>query len=311
MAGFLLKIEKNREVREQAFYQSETGDFDKKLLTAKIVDFFSADSDDRTEYQFRSQGKKVICRKVPMDNPQLLYVYCLVMDKSSPSELFEVDKDIEISMLSNAIAKGKIPDAMQEVVDNKVHIIEKTKAVKSIFSDVTKKASKLVDDNKLNEYQKLIKLAKDVPEKIIQNIKKGDAALIEKNYRTAERSYREAGDLASSVYEYSLASFLNKRAENVGGLSDLEREIKNNTNEIQKLIKDVFKRDTSLFEKMYVRVLNLINSFDKLENDDKIEQLQDLSDDLNVARDLSKKLEVYELKIKQQIDDNADMRESP
>jgi hypothetical protein len=232
------------------------------------------------------------------------------MDKSSPSELFEVDKDIEISMLSNAIAKGKIPDAMQEVVDNKVHIIEKTKAVKSIFSDVTKKASKLVDDNKLNEYQKLIKLAKDVPEKIIQNIKKGDAALIEKNYRTAERSYREAGDLASSVYEYSLASFLNKRAENVGGLSDLEREIKNNTNEIQKLIKDVFKRDTSLFEKMYVRVLNLINSFDKLENDDKIEQLQDLSDDLNVARDLSKKLEVYELKIKQQIDDNADMRES-
>ena len=62
---------------------------------------------------------------------------------------------------------------------------------------------------------------------------------------------------------------------------------------------------------MYVRVLNLINSFDKLENDDKIEQLQDLSDDLNVARDLSKKLEVYELKIKQQIDDNADMRESP
>ena len=247
MAGFLLKIEKNREVREQAFYQSETGDFDKKLLTAKIVDFFSADSDDRTDTnsEVKEKGNR---RKVPMDNPQLLYVYCLVMDKSSPSELFEVDKDIEISMLSNAIAKGKIPDAMQEVVDNKVHIIEKTKAVKSIFSDVTKKASKLVDDNKLNEYQKLIKLAKDVPEKIIQNIKKGDAALIEKNYRTAERSYREAGDLASSVYEYSLASFLNKKSGKRWRTFRPEREIKNNTNEIQKLIKDVFKRDTSLFE---------------------------------------------------------------
>lgn len=304
LAGILFKIEPNKEVREYSFHQIDKSEYDKKVIINKIKDYFVADPESRLEYQFRFQGKKIIARKVILEDAQLLYVYCLIMEKSSPSELFLIDKDVELSILANSFEKGTSADSMKIIVENKAHIIEKTQTVKAIFSDVTKKATILIDENKLNEYQKLLKLAQEIPEKIVQSIKKAETAIIEKNYRMAERAYKDAADMANQVYEYSLAEFLKKKAEKISELPNLEKEIKNNSQEIQKIASNISKRDVSLFDRAYSRVQNLINAFDQLENDEKIENLQELSDELNVARDLSKKLEESEKALLKKLEEN-------
>jgi hypothetical protein len=305
LAGILIKIESNTEIREYSFYQTEKVDYDKKEILGKIREFFSSDPDVRNEYLFRFQGKKIIARKVDLNKPGSLFIYCLIMEKSSPSELFLIEKEKDLMLLASSIEKGATADSMKMIVENKAHIIEKLHSVKALTTDVTKKATELIENDKINEYQKLLKLTQELPEKIVQNSKKAEAAIIEKNYRMAERSYKEAADMANQVYEYALAEFLIKKAETIGELPDLEKEIKSNYSEIVKIQGIVSKWDLSLFNKAYSKVQNLIKAYDQLENDEKIDKLQELSDELNKARDLAKKLEESEKIIFKKIEENA------
>ncbi len=305
LAGMLLKIEPNKEIREYSFYQTEKVDYDKKAIVGKIKEYFISDPEARTEYLFRYQGKKIIARKVELGKPELLYIYCLIMDKSSSSELFLIEKEKDLIFLSGAIEKGNTVDSMKTIVENKAHIIEKLHSVKALTTDVTKKATDLIENDKINEYQKLLKLTQELPMKIVDNVKKAEAAVIEKNYRVAERSYKDAADMSNQVYEYALAEFLNKKADTIGELPNLEKEIKNNYSEIVKIQGIVSKWDLTLFDKAYTKVQNLIKAFDQLENDEKIDKLQELSDELNKARDLSKKLEESEKIIFKKIEENA------
>jgi tetratricopeptide (TPR) repeat protein len=176
--------------------------------------------------------------------------------------------------------------------------MEKLKEPKIITETINEKTKKMLDEGKFEEARELIDLGEKIPEKLSADIKLADQFFKEKQFKKAKKNFEKAAELAETIQEKEIYSFLMKKAEKIGLFPDMlkERDL------LQKSIKKEFIDLTHTQLKAYERVIptidKVINISNSLEDEKAIETSIEIQSDLHKASELYKELAVLDKKIK-------------
>lgn len=192
--------------------------------------------------------------------------------------------------------KGKI-DVLKEVLDNRNDLVADILDVKRIQSRLVAKANTLLDEGNFEKAQELIKYGKEIPNKIAALVVKSNEAFTAKNYKSAQKTFNDAAELAKKINQYSMIQLFRKNAKRA---EDIPKFLKNWAilyELIVKPLKKMEKRERSFYLAPIRVIEQLIEISDMLEDDTTIMDLQNLEDCLVKANDLSNELDEVDTKI--------------
>jgi tetratricopeptide (TPR) repeat protein len=232
-------------------------------------------------------------------NKGKLYLGFILRDDEELVSLKSVFENTENSLIQNfSTDKGKLTELLKINLTSILSLMEKLKEPKIITETINEKTKKMLDEGKFEEARELIDLGEKIPEKLSADIKLADQFFKEKQFKKAKKNFEKAAELAETIQEKEIYSFLMKKAEKIGLFPDMlkERDL------LQKSIKKEFIDLTHTQLKAYERVIptidKVINISNSLEDEKAIETSIEIQSDLHKASELYKELAVLDKKIK-------------
>lgn len=245
----------------------------------------------RKQISYRSGQYKYF--SILIDQEVNLFMFLgFILDSTESSEPFSIKLPSTIELVKMGLKKGEktITTILAKVLKERNSIVEEIHNQKLIEKKISAKANILLDNGEFEKAQDLIKLAKDIPPKLTDAVRKGDEAFKEGKYRRAERAYSAAADLAEEINEIGMMEVLLKKAERAERVPKYDKDLSKTMKQISKPLKNIDKREKGFYLQPMNDIQDAIEISDTLEEDETIRQLQELEDLLEKADELSKQL---------------------
>jgi len=198
--------------------------------------------------------------------------------------------------------RKKMEDLLKDSLHSILSLMEKLKEPTIIIDTINEKTKNMIDNGNLQEARELIDLGEEVPEKLAMEINLAEQYLNENSYKKAKKSYLKAAELAETIQEYEIVSFLRYKAEEIGTLPDLIKESEQLYKDIHELIELLQENKLHLYHELNNPLNRLINISSSFEENEKISQLTEILSLSNRADKLAKELFNLDKKIKENIE---------
>ena len=249
----------------------------------------------------RMNENKYYSSKVNADaiNKSNLYLGFILRDVEDLVSLKSVFENTENNLIQNfSTDKKQMTELLKDNITSILSLMEKLKEPKMITEAINEKTKKMLDDGKFEEARELIDLGEKIPEKLSAEIKLADQFFKEGQYKKAKKNFEKAAELAETIQEMEIKSFLNKKAEKVGIFPDLLKERDLLQKDVKKEFIDLTHTQLKAYERVMPTIDKIINISNSLEDEKAIETLIMIQSDLQKASQLYKDLAVIDKQIK-------------
>jgi hypothetical protein len=192
-------------------------------------------------------------------------------------------------------------EILQKGLSSILTLIQKLQEPTIIKEILNERTKKMLDDGQLQEARELIDIGEEIPEKIANEVKLAEELLDNKDYKKAKKSLLKASELAATIQEGEIASFLENKGEQVGLYPDLLKERDNLQKEIEKVSNELDSNKLYLYDLLIDPVDRLINIASNLEEDIILLELTNLKNHIHRASRLAKELDELKNKIKENL----------
>jgi hypothetical protein len=192
-----------------------------------------------------------------------------------------------------------LENLLRKEFDSIFTLMEKLKEPRMVKETINDKTKKMLDDGKLTEARELIDLGEQIPEKLSEEIKLAEQQLAEGFYKKAKKSFQKAAELAETIQEDDIVSFLSKKAEQVGKFPELVKEQETNLKEIENRIEALQNNKLHLYHELIKPLDTLINIANSFEEHERTTVLTEFLKNSKRADDLAKELFNLDKKLKE------------
>jgi hypothetical protein len=259
-----------------------------------IISRFSGNT--TTAVNYRRFPYKFFCFTIPQEGgPLTIGIY--VLENGDTLDLVKIFlNETQTFILEGLKTPKNLPGVLKSIMDNRNHIIEKLEKPKILESEIGAAANKLIENKQYDLAQERIKLARDIPAEIFSANKKAGEFLKIGDYRRAERSLLDAKESAAKIGDKELEEYFNHRIETVRNIPLNEKELKT---QFAAIVKNLQKSPSNLaYLEQVPKLRRSLELLDLLENDDKMQQIQDLDGLLQEAQTLVNKLNEIDRQVK-------------
>jgi hypothetical protein len=308
---FLYKYtEKSQPEMMEKYYIDEIEskiDISNSLLTKiaekhKIYDNLSAGL--KRSLSYRTEDRKyfsIYIAKTQNDDNILLN---FILDITESTEPFSISTGEMKRSIKDSIEKGEIQlqEVLKNILSSRNQLVEDIGDPQRIKERLVIKANKMIDEEKIDEAQKLLKRADEIPPKIADLVKKGNEAFSNDDLKAAQKLYDEAANLATKINQSSMNELLKRKARRAEEIPKFNKNWSQLYDKLSKLLKKIEKRETTFYLEPINQVNRAIEISDMLEDDETISTLQKLEDLLQKGESLTKRIEDVNTEIKQIMD---------
>ncbi|NVM17432.1 MAG: hypothetical protein HWN80_06930 [Candidatus Lokiarchaeota archaeon] len=195
--------------------------------------------------------------------------------------------------------KGDLEALLRKEFDSIFTFMEKLKEPAMVKETINDKTKKMLDDGKLQEARELIDLGEQIPEKLSEEIKLAEQQLNEGFYKKAKRTFLKAAELAETIQEVDIVSFLINKAEQVGKFPDLIKEREVNLKEIENRVEELHHNKLHLYHELVKPSDTLINISNSFEDHETTTTLTEFLNNSKRADELAKELFNLDKKLKE------------
>ncbi|MFW9865649.1 MAG: hypothetical protein ACFFEN_06070 [Candidatus Thorarchaeota archaeon] len=251
--------------------------------------------DDNNRYY----SKIINTESIEKDN---LYLGFILQEGEELLSVKSIFENIEEKILQEfSTDKKKMTEILQNGLNSVLTLIQKLREPTIIKEILNERTKKMLDDGQLQEARELIDIGEEVPEKLAQEVKVAEELLDNMDYRKAKKSLLKASELAATIQEEEIASFLENKGQQVGLFPDLLKERDNLYKEIEKVISELDSNKLYLYDLLLDPVDRLIDIASNFEEDMIINELTNLKSHIQRASRLAKELDGLKNKIKENL----------
>jgi len=270
----------------------------RKIANKHLI--YGEESKPKDMLSYRTEDRKYFSIfLMKTDNNENVYLV-FILDRNESVEPFsimitELRQFIKLSLNKPS---SVLKDTLEHILGERNELKEDVIDVKRLQERIVSKANELLDEKNFDKTQEMIKRANEIPPKIAYLCKKADEAFyVQKNYRQAQRYYKEASNLAEKIKQTPIVKLLEQKATRAEEIPQFIKNWAITYDQILKPLKKIDKRDYSFYLKPIKLINRAIEISDFLEDDKTIEDLQKLADYLERATDLTEELESIDEKI--------------
>ncbi|TFG12609.1 MAG: hypothetical protein EU535_05985 [Promethearchaeota archaeon] len=278
---FLIKQELPKEVLRDFVQKHVEKEFRSALSQKNEIRYFSNKIDTKT---------------LKRENLYLGFILKEEEDMVSIKSIFETVEEKILKDYSDD--RNKMEELLKDSLNSILSLMEKLKEPTIIVDTINDKTKKMIDNGNLHEARELIDLGEEIPEKLALEIKLAEEYLNENAYKKAKKSYLKAAELAETIQEYEIVSFLRYKAEEIGTLPDLIKESEQLYKDINAYIETLQENKLHLYHELNKPLNRLINISSSFEDNEKISKLTQLLSYSNQADRLAKELFNLDKRIK-------------
>lgn len=283
---YLVKQELPKEVLKDFIQKHVEKEFKSALAQKNDVRYFS---------------NQIDAKAIEKDNLYLGFILKEEEDMVSIKSIFETVEDKILKEFTDD--RNKLEELLKDSLNSILSLMEKLKEPAIIVDTINDKTKKMIDDGQLQEARELINLGEEVPDKLAMEIKLAEQYLNEKVYKKAKKSYLKAAELAETIQEYEIISFLRYKAEEIGTLPELIKESELLYKDINGLVDTLQENKLHLYHELNQPLNRLINISSSFEDNEKISKLTQLLSYINRADRLAKEIFNLDKKIKDTVED--------
>jgi hypothetical protein len=195
--------------------------------------------------------------------------------------------------------KGALEALLRVEFDSIFTFMEKLKEPAMVKETINDKTKKMLDDGKLHEARELIDLGEEIPEKLSEEIKLAEQLLNDNFYKKAKKSFLKAAELAETIQEVDIVSFLTNKAEQVGKFPDLVKERETILKEMENKVEELQNNKLHLYHELIRPLDTLINISNSFEEHETTKTLTEFLKYSKRADELAKELFNLDKKIKE------------
>ncbi|MFO8019829.1 MAG: tetratricopeptide repeat protein [Promethearchaeia archaeon] len=210
-------------------------------------------------------------------------------DLLSLKSMFEdLEKEIAENFTSD---KKKMRQFLKGILNSILSLMEKLKEPKIIQEKINERTKTLLDNGKLQEARKLIKLGEETPSELSEKVKEGEAYFKDGDYKKARKSYEKAADLAEEIQEEKMVTVLNNKAKKADQMPDLIDKQEDLQEDIEDELDDI---EVEEYPEIYKEIIDLLEEGIQVANalgeNEKIKILSDFKHLSVKAKDTAGKL---------------------
>ena len=157
---------------------------------------------------------KINASSIERDNLFLGFVLKQDEDLVSSKSILENIAEKVVKDFSKDTAK--LESILRKEFDSIFTLMEKLKEPILIKETINNKTKKMLDDGNLQEARELITLGEEIPEKLSEELKLAEQFLKNKFYKKAKKNFLKAAEIAETIRESDIVSFLTNKAEQIG-----------------------------------------------------------------------------------------------
>ncbi|MHA1475963.1 MAG: hypothetical protein ACTSQ5_12345, partial [Promethearchaeota archaeon] len=214
---------------------------------------------------------------VPLKKQKETIKYCVIyiLDISESLEIVKIHpKKIQDSLFDNISNKTALTNKIRNIYIQKNNILEKVESEAILKNEIGAIANKLIDDGKFQDAQKFIKLAKNIPSKFVSAFTKSKKEAKSRHFKSAEKNLRDALNLAKKMNDEALKDYLVLKIITVRKNPSYQKEVKSKYSSIVKRLAKYNKFLT--YSTQIPKLHRCMELLDKLEEDEKIDQITEL-----------------------------------
>jgi len=269
-------------------------DFEEKHIQKEFLDTIYRTND------LRYYSTKINAKSIEKNNLFLGFIFKVDEDLVSLKSIFE---NIALKIVKGFTKeRGQMEDLLKKEFNSIFTLMEKLKEPALIKDTINDKTKIMLDDGKLQEARELINLGEEIPEKLSAEIKLAEELLKDKLYKKAKKSFLKAAELADTIQEEDIVSFLRNKGEQVGKLPDLIKERDSIYKNIENNLEILKSNQLHLYHELIKPVERLVNISNSFEEGELIENSTELLKGIKRANQLGKELFNLDNKIKELID---------
>ncbi len=266
-------------------------DFEEKHIQKEFSDTIFWNED------LRYYSAKMDATSVERDN--LFLGFVLKQDEDLVS-LKSILENIAVKVVKDfSQDKNALEALLRKEFDSIFTLMEKLKEPSMVKETINDKTKKMLDDGKLHEARDLIDLGEQIPEKLSEEIKIAEQQLIEGFYKKAKKSFLKAAELAETIQEGDIVSFLTSKAEQVGKFPELIKERETNIKEIENRVEMLQNNKLHLYHELIKPLDTLINIANSFEEHETTTTLTEFLKNSKRADELAKELFNLDKKFKE------------
>lgn len=258
----------------------------------KEFKFASVKKDNVTYYSGRIEG-------ISKDEDNLYLGFISKEDEDLLSIKSTFDTILERIHRDYSNDKKALESLLKNSLNSILTLMEKLKEPAIIVDTINEKTKEMLDNGQLQEARELIELGEEVPEKLAEEIKLAEDLLNEGSYKKSKKSYEKAAELAETIQEKEIASFLKHKAEEVGLFPELLKEQDQLIKDIGKNIEELQANQLHLYHEIIKPINRLIEISSSFEEQEKIPALLELITNAKRADRFAKELFNLDIKIKE------------
>jgi hypothetical protein len=279
---FLIKQELPKEILKDFVQKHVEKEFKSAVSQKNNIRYFS---------------NKIDAKSIEKENLYLGFILKEEEDMVSIKSIFETVEEKILKEFTED--RKKLEELLKDSLNSILSLMEKLKEPAIIVETINDKTKKMIDDGLLQEARELIDLGEEVPQKLAMEISLAEEYLNENKYKKAKKSYLKAAELAETIQEYEIVSFLRYKAEEIGTLPELIKESEGLYKDINGLIDTLQENKLHLYHELNQPLNRLINISSSFEDNEKISKLTQLLSYSNQADRLAKELFNLDKKIKE------------
>ncbi|MFX1567628.1 MAG: hypothetical protein ACFFCV_04580 [Promethearchaeota archaeon] len=273
--------------------QSVLKEFSEKHSKKGLVDVTVRSENDRF------YSSKINAESIDKDN---LFIGSILQEGEDLISLKSFVENLKDKILQNFSSDRKMMnDFLQNALKSILGLIQKLQEPKIIKETINDRTKAMLDEGKLTEARELIDLGEEIPIKLAEEVKIAEQFVKDEFYKKAKKSFLKAAELATSIQEDEIASFLENKGEQVGLFPDLIKEKENLNKEILKISNDLDSIKLNKYGSFIEPVERLIEISQIFEENEQIEILTKLKSDAQRASRLAKDLINLDEKIREHI----------
>lgn len=236
---------------------------------------------------------------VPLIIPGEEIKYCIVyvLEISEALEIVKIQpKKIQNVILENIQNKSNLTKKIEDILKQKNKILQKIESVEILQNEIGTIANKLIDEGKFEEAQKIIKLAKNIPSKLVSAYKKSKIEVKAHHFRVAEKELKDSLNYAKKIDDKNLQAYLELKVDTVRKIPSYQKEVKSKYSSVAKVLSKYSKFLS--YSTQIPKLHKCMELLDKLEEDQQIEEIIELERYLVDAQQLVRNLRDLDRQIK-------------
>ncbi len=247
----------------------------------------------------RFYSSRINAESIDKDN---LYISSILQEGENLVSLKSFVENLKDKILQNFSSdKKQMKDFLQNALNSILSLIQRLKEPKVIKETINDRTKKMLDDGKLTEARELIDLGEEIPIKLADEVKLAEQFLEDEFYRKSKKSFLKAAELATLIQEDEIASFLEKKGEQVGLFPDLLKEKENLNKEILKISNDLDSVKLNTYNRFIEPIEKLVEISHLFEEHEYINDITKLKSNAQRASRLAKELDELDEKIRELI----------